>query len=495
MKGPMLITPTLHVEVQLSRSAAGTKEVHTATRKSVAEWLEENFATARIGKLNGFHEIEHSEGIISVDIADYTGPHEETGYYSVADTKLDVQTYVLCSEQDTGERRNIKRDGDGEVAQARIIALPNVVLNEDWDSLVFDDGLPSRLLRYLVRMTAMMGKPGLNLATFNWNKICLLHGPPGSGKSTLCRALAQKLSIRLGDMFPKATFVEVNANAMLSKYFGESGKLIESTFDQVEAMAKDRSKLVVVVIDEVETIASNRLRVSSSGECSDGLRATNQLLTALDRIRSLTNILVCCTSNLIEAIDPAFLDRVDIKQYVPSPSSEAVYNIFRSCLNELVRTKLLSPTTVGKEDDSTAFPSPSAQLLPQQAAQTSQPARKRRRGSRQLSPPPTKKSEAYRDIPIASSPLEESANNEVLDIPTLAATLMSERQDKSSPGQRIWVLAQQCQGLHLSGRTLRRLPVLGLALYTWGGEVRLQEAVGALERAVEEELVALKVKV
>lgn len=78
---------------------------------------------------------------------------------------------------------------------------------------------------------------------------------------------------------------------MLSKYFGESGKLIESTFDQVEAMAKDRSKLVVVVIDEVETIASSRQRVSSSGECNDGLRVSDsafpvecvQLLTARRR--------------------------------------------------------------------------------------------------------------------------------------------------------------------------------------------------------------------
>jgi len=75
-------------------------------------------------------------------------------------------------------------------------------------------------------------------------------------------------------LFPKATLVEVNAGAMLSKYFGESGKLIESTFDQVESMAKDRSKLVVVVVDEVETIASSRQRVSSSGECNDGLRVS-----------------------------------------------------------------------------------------------------------------------------------------------------------------------------------------------------------------------------
>lgn len=201
MDAPVLLKPTLHVEVQLSRSPAATTEAHVATRKSVAEWLQNNYASVHVGKLDYFHDIEHSESILSVHIADYTGPHEATGYYSLADTKLDVQTYVLRSEQDTGERRNIKRDGDEEASQARILALPNVVLKEDWDSLVFDDGLPSRLLRYLVRMTAMMGKPGLNLATFNWNKICLLHGPPGSGKSTLCRALAQKASNRYNHVF------------------------------------------------------------------------------------------------------------------------------------------------------------------------------------------------------------------------------------------------------------------------------------------------------
>lgn len=194
MNGPVLITPTLHVEVQLSRSPAGTTEAHAATRKSVVDWLQSNYAIVHVGKLDGFRDIEDSDSILAVHIADYTGPHVATGYYSLADTKLDVQTYVLRSEQDTGKRRNIKRDSEGEDAQARIIGLPNIVLNEDWDSLVFDDGLPSRLLRYLVRMVAMMGKPGLNLATFNWNKICLLHGPPGSGKSTLCRALAQKAS-------------------------------------------------------------------------------------------------------------------------------------------------------------------------------------------------------------------------------------------------------------------------------------------------------------
>lgn len=109
-----------------------------------------------------------------------------------------------------------------------------------------------------------------------------------------------KLSIRLGDIFSKATLVEVNANAMLSKYFGESGKLIESTFDQVEAMAKDRSKLVVVVVDEVETIASSRQRVSSSGECSDGLRVS--LLFALNAPKHYRALLTAQRRRLINSL-------------------------------------------------------------------------------------------------------------------------------------------------------------------------------------------------
>jgi hypothetical protein len=192
--------------------------------------------------------------------------------------------------------------------------------------------------------------------------------------------------------------------------------------------------------------------------------------------------------------DPAFLDRVDIKQLVPSPSSAAVYNIFRSCLNELVRTSLLSVRNSGGKDNVTKSLKPS--LQPElQMVQSSPPPRKRRRATRVPSPPPTEKGEAWVEIPVTSSPLKEPANEGICAIPTLAATLMSQYQDTSSPGQRIWKLAQKCQGLHLSGRTLRRLPVLGLAMYTWGGEVGMDEAIGALEKAVEEEVVAVRAEV
>jgi pachytene checkpoint protein 2 len=70
---------------------------------------------------------------------------------------------------------------------------------------------------------------------------------------------------------------------MLSKYFGESGKLIGATFERIFEAAQDESTLVCVVMDEVETIAGSRERAMSGSECADGMRATNQLLTALDR--------------------------------------------------------------------------------------------------------------------------------------------------------------------------------------------------------------------
>ena len=407
--------------------------------------------------------MEHAEHVESVEIVDYTGPEQNNGFYPVDEVELDVQAYTLRRESETGQRRTIDQtDGDG-ACQARILALPNTALHYEWSSLVFDDALPSKLLRSLVRMVGIMRQPGLNLSTFNWNRLCLLHGPPGSGKSTLCRALAQKLSIRLASVFAKSALVEINTNAMLSKYFGESGKLIGNMFERVRHMAQEQNSLIVVVMDEVETIAASRERATRGTECSDGLRVrppsppfrpTISPLTLLppghkptphrprpppqppQRPRSLHQ--QPPRSHRPSPLypprggqgpptdpasqDPAFLDRVDIQQLIPSPSPAAIYNIFRSCLNELLRSHILQ----GADD------------------------------------PP---------------------------LPSLAETLarLSTAPHAHTPARRVWALARRCRGL--SGRTLRRLPVLALARYTWGGHVALAEAVRALEAAVEQEVV------
>ena len=166
-----------------------------------------------------------------------------------------------------------------------------------------------------------------------------------------------------------------------------------------------------------------------------------------------------------------------------------MYNIFRSCLNELSRSSLLSAGAKGSHSTDAAT---SSQPVPSQPATSSPSNRKRRRVAADLTPPPTKKPTAYVHIITSPSPVEDTLDGEKQEIPTLPATLMAQHQDATSPGQRIWRLAQRCQGFSFSGRTLRRLPVLGLAMYTWGGHIGMDEAIEALEKAVDEEVTAME---
>ncbi|KAK3642278.1 hypothetical protein LTR56_010855 [Elasticomyces elasticus] len=418
----MLLKPTLHVEVAVKRQPSAPLEVKIL-RADLKQWFVDRHATVKIGQ-DVIVDVDH------VGVADYTGPPNLLGYYGTESVQIDLQTYVLRSETDTDGRRSIAQETDGGVPQVRVLALPSVALKDEWDSLVFDDLLPSRLLRYMTRMVG--------------------------------RALAQKLSIRLGDAFPKAMLIEINTNAMLSKYFGESGKLIGATFERIYAAAQDQGTLICVVMDEVETIAGSRERSTEGGECGDGLRATNQLLTALDRLRHLSNVIVLCTSNLIGAIDQAFLDRVDIKQLIPSPSPAAIYNIFRSCLNELLRSSLVSTTTVQVTARKTV--------------------------TRGVSKDPRRTK-----IQAVSSSPEPWAVISAPEVPTFSEVQIELMDKPQSAGYRVWALAQRCEGF--SGRTLRRLPILGLAMYTWGGEsVTLDDAISALEAAVNQELTVAKAK-
>ena len=169
----------------------------------------------------------------------------------------------------------------------------------------------------------------------------LFYGPPGTGKTSLCKALAQKLSIRLANRYTSTQLVEINSHSLFSKWFSESGKLVQKMFTEIKRLMEDTRSLVCVLIDEVESLTAARKNSMSGSEPSDALRVVNALLTQLDSIKNAPNVLILTTSNITGAIDLAFVDRADIKQYVGPPSQGAIYQILHSCVVELVRTGLV----------------------------------------------------------------------------------------------------------------------------------------------------------
>lgn len=101
------------------------------------------------------------------------------------------------------------------------------------------------------------------------------HGPPGTGKTTILKGLAQKIAIRLGSRYDAGHFVEVNAHSLFSKWFSESGKLVTKMFNKITEIVEDRSLFVCVLIDEVESLTAARQAAANGTEPSDAIRVVN----------------------------------------------------------------------------------------------------------------------------------------------------------------------------------------------------------------------------
>ncbi|KNE70772.1 hypothetical protein AMAG_14896 [Allomyces macrogynus ATCC 38327] len=193
----------------------------------------------------------------------------------------------------------------------------------------------------------------------------LLHGPPGTGKTCLAHALANKLAVRLYQHTSARYLIQLDAATLLSRFFGESPKQIHRVLSSVRAVARaSPSVLLVLLIDEVESIAGHRhMPATAAGDRdpADATRAVNALLTQLDKLRAVPNVLVLVTTNLPGAVDAAVMDRMDLAQFLGPPPPLARYAILRSSVQELIRTGIL-------EDVHLLSPAVMAQYLDQPSA-------------------------------------------------------------------------------------------------------------------------------
>ena len=143
----------------------------------------------------------------------------------------------------------------------------------------------------------------------------LLYGPPGTGKTLLAKAVATESG---------SNFIAIRGPEILSKWVGESEKAIRQIFRRARQVAP-----AIIFFDELDAIAPARgYRHDTSGVTD---RIVNQLLTEMDGIEPLRNVVVIAATNRPDIIDPALLrpGRFDRLIYVPPPDEKARLEIFK----------------------------------------------------------------------------------------------------------------------------------------------------------------------
>ncbi|KAJ7228874.1 P-loop containing nucleoside triphosphate hydrolase protein [Mycena pura] len=412
---------TVHVEVRLKPRATARFET---IRARILDWVHSFDRINLASTLEGWEDFQDlASSVERVFVAESSCSSHHSLH--ISEMSLQIHVYQPADSDSFEEFTNSSgaRGDEDETMAASVCELPNRGLEGLWDSLIYADDIKLKLLDY-IHATLVLSDANVDFNLVSWNRVVLLHGPPGTGKTSLCRALAQKLSIRLSHRYSQARLLEINSHSLFSKWFSESGKLVQRLFTSITELVEEEDTFLVVLIDEVESLTAARAGALAGTEPSDGLRVVNALLTQLDKLKHRKNVLIMSTSNLVKAIDGAFVDRADVVQYIDLPSREAIYEILRTCLCEIMGRGIVSTINV----------------------------------------PTLKQAQMYELSTLHSTD-------------SSGTSFMDPRERSKNAALRILALAGQCrlkfsntdlyrtQTQGMSGRALRRLPVLALARY------------------------------
>ncbi|KAE8678227.1 Pachytene checkpoint protein 2-like protein [Hibiscus syriacus] len=307
-----------HVSVEVCLKPSSTARPDDV-QKAVEQMLEKRSLSYIDGPIQVSNDnpflMENVHRIRICDTDEWVKSHDVLLFWQV---KPVVHVFQL-SEEGPCEELTV----DGQLSSFNEWILPAKEFDGMWESLIYESGLKQRLLRYAASALLFTEK-GVDPFLVSWNR------------------------------YPQCQLIEVNAHSLFSKWFSESGKLVAKLFQKIQEMVEEEHNLLMIfwiyaaaatataTADEVESLAAARNAALSGSEPSDSIRVVNALLTQMDKLKSSPNVIIMTTSNITAAIDIAFVDRADIKAYVGPPTLQARYEILRSCLQELMRTGIIS---------------------------------------------------------------------------------------------------------------------------------------------------------
>jgi SpoVK/Ycf46/Vps4 family AAA+-type ATPase len=202
-----------------------------------------------------------------------------------------------------------------------------------WDHILVPPGTKERLLN----QTLLRLRHGRALATLPGlpHGLIVLAGPPGTGKTTLARGLAQSAARALAP-HGSTTYVEIDPHAFPSEMLGESQRNITRLMTDTLPELAARRPHTVVLIDEVESFAVRRSTASFGSNPVDVHRATDAVLAGIDFLaESHPRIVFVATTNFPQAVDEAFLSRSDLVLTLGLPDEATIAAILQRSLAEL----------------------------------------------------------------------------------------------------------------------------------------------------------------